>query len=208
MSFLRLAGQYIILIVCLVWASMALALAQEEAPSFDYYILALSWSPAYCATVETERSSQQCSSSTTYGFIVHGLWPQYEAGGYPEKCGRRERVPESVITQTLPVMPDKGLIIYQWRKHGACTRLSPETYFSQISRLFNGLSLKGFDPQEPLSPRQARSLFLQANPDIPPEAVRLSCKKGTFSELRVCLSQDSFTPRACPADLPEGCSFR
>ena len=53
------------------------------AGQFDYYLLSLSWSPTYCLTHGTDRD--QCGSKG-YGFVLHGLWPQYSGGGYPENC--------------------------------------------------------------------------------------------------------------------------
>ena len=49
--------------------------------SFDYYVLALSWSPGFCAT---HSRSLQCGGDD--GFVLHGLWPQYLNGGYPSDC--------------------------------------------------------------------------------------------------------------------------
>src|SRR5262245_21113480 len=43
---------------------------------FDYYLLSISWSPAFCAT-HADRV-QQCGIDTHFGFVIHGLWPQYD----------------------------------------------------------------------------------------------------------------------------------
>ncbi len=55
-----------------------------QAGQFDYYLLSLSWAPTYCLTHADDGA--ECSSKG-YGFVLHGLWPQYDAGGYPENCG-------------------------------------------------------------------------------------------------------------------------
>ena len=64
--------------------------------AFDYWILALSWSPEYCASPAARPGSRQCAQPRE--FIVHGLWPQYERG-WPEDCRTRQRpfVPQSLI---------------------------------------------------------------------------------------------------------------
>ncbi len=72
--------------------------AQERQPDragqFDFYVLSLSWSPTFCDTQRGGRNAQQCGGNKDFGFIVHGLWPQYEQG-YPEFCkvGEPGRVP-------------------------------------------------------------------------------------------------------------------
>ena len=53
------------------------------AGAFDFYVLALSWSPTYCAT-DARPDPEQCDKAGQ-GFVVHGLWPQYEQG-YPVYC--------------------------------------------------------------------------------------------------------------------------
>ena len=56
---------------------------QNTPGQFDFYVLALSWSPSYCEEAR-ERApdrvpDQQCGGRPFY-FVVHGLWPQYEHG--------------------------------------------------------------------------------------------------------------------------------
>src|SRR5665647_1356702 len=78
------------------------------AGKFDYYTLVMSWSPTHCSNAEVGRDEQQCSrfDGLRYGFVLHGLWPQYEKG-YPEACrtARRPFVPQPVINDMLDIMP-------------------------------------------------------------------------------------------------------
>ena len=58
---------------------------QNEPGKFDFYVLALSWSPSFCEQAgERKRAQQQCGERP-FSFVVHGLWPQYEKG-FPEFC--------------------------------------------------------------------------------------------------------------------------
>src|SRR5262245_819748 len=56
-----------------------------QAGVFDYYLLALSWSPTYCAERRGTAYDQQCDvrQGRPYAFVLHGLWPQNERG-WPE----------------------------------------------------------------------------------------------------------------------------
>src|SRR5262245_40576168 len=51
-----------------------------QAGVFDYYLLALSWSPTYCAGLDDGRYDPQCHGRERrpYAFVLHGLWPQFE----------------------------------------------------------------------------------------------------------------------------------
>ncbi|MGB8670380.1 MAG: ribonuclease T, partial [Pseudolabrys sp.] len=52
---------------------------QSEPGQFDYYILALSWSPSYCEARQDRarnRSSDRQCDGRPFSFVVHGLWPQ------------------------------------------------------------------------------------------------------------------------------------
>lgn len=59
--------------------------ADDVAGEFDFYVLALSWSPSYCASEGPRANKQQCGTNRPFGFLVHGLWPQNE-WGYPANC--------------------------------------------------------------------------------------------------------------------------
>src|SRR6188768_4245397 len=58
---------------------------QNEPGKFDFYVLALSWSPSYCEQAGDRKSAQQQCGARPFSFVVHGLWPQYERG-FPEFC--------------------------------------------------------------------------------------------------------------------------
>ena len=52
----------------------------ETSGEFDYYVLALSWSPNWCAIEGDARNSPQCDEGEDHGWILHGLWPQFHRG--------------------------------------------------------------------------------------------------------------------------------
>ncbi|MFX5574808.1 hypothetical protein ABTD77_20430, partial [Acinetobacter baumannii] len=74
-----------------------------------------------------------------FGFVVHGLWPQYQNGGWPENCST-ERVSEQMIGRMLDIMPSRQLVIHEWRKHGTCSGQSADDYFGTIRKSFTGLA--------------------------------------------------------------------
>ena len=122
------------LVWVLVWLAAAARAEGERAGDFDYYVLALSWTPSWCALEGDARGSAQCDAGQGYGFTLHGLWPQYDEG-WPSFCPTAERAPSRAMTGAMTdIMGSSGLAWHQWRKHGTCTGLSAEDYF-RLSRL-------------------------------------------------------------------------
>ncbi|MGR3711266.1 MAG: ribonuclease T2 family protein, partial [Alterinioella nitratireducens] len=68
------------LIMALMLIAGAARAEGERAGAFDYYVLALSWTPTWCAIEGDGRGSPQCDPGQGFGFTLHGLWPQYEEG--------------------------------------------------------------------------------------------------------------------------------
>ncbi|MBO0128124.1 MULTISPECIES: ribonuclease [Rhizobium/Agrobacterium group] len=176
---------------------------------FDFYVLSLSWSPAFCASSEGSGNRQQCGSDRRYGFVVHGLWPQNE-NGYPEFCQSREpdRVPDAIGRTMFDIMPSMGLIGHQWRKHGSCSGLSQKDYFSATRAAFEAVKL----PETIASGARATTLsadaietaFTDANPGLSKRGISISCDGKRLEEVRICLNRD-LTFRDCPELDRRGC---
>ena len=78
-----------------------LARAEGEAPGdFDYYVLSLSWSPNWCALEGDARGSPQCARGAGFGWVLHGLWPQYDRG-WPSYCRTARRDPTRAQTAAM-----------------------------------------------------------------------------------------------------------
>ncbi|MFN0217922.1 MAG: ribonuclease T2 family protein [Hyphomicrobium sp.] len=177
---------------------------RNVAGEFDYYVLSLSWSPTYCSEA-SERDDTQCNrrDGRRFAFVLHGLWPQYEKG-WPEACRtpRRPFVPESVIDNMLDVMPSRGLVIHEYRKHGVCSGLDAQAYFSASRRLFSSVQIPPAyrNPFETVTstPRDLVIAFARANPNIEPNSIAVVCdgKAGRLKEVRICFTKDGQS-RAC-----------
>lgn len=169
------------------------------AGKFDYYTLVMSWSPTHCVTAEEGRDDQQCGrfDGLRYGFVLHGLWPQYERG-YPEACpiGKRPFVPPQVINGMLDIMPSRGLVIHEFKLHGTCSGLDPEKYYELSRRLFTGVRIPDrfknpFETQF-LSPRDVEIEFMRANPWLRPDMIAITCggPGNRLRDVRICIGRD------------------
>jgi len=195
----------------LVLAALALC-APGRAEAFDYYVLALSWSPTYCATPEAEDDHAQCAPGRRFAFVVHGLWPQYERG-WPDNCPTRERwVADRQIEEMLPIMPSKRLIIHQWRKHGTCSGLSQRDYFAMTRSLFGRVKIPAryISPAGDVvvTPGELMQDFLRSNDWLEPSMMALDCgnrrDRGRLEEIRICFSR-SGDAIACGANEHRQC---
>ncbi len=181
----------------------------ERAGVFDYYVMALSWSPSFCALEGTARGDPQCAGAGR-GFVLHGLWPQFEAG-WPSYCPSGTRNPSRAETAAMAdIMGSGGLAWYQWKKHGRCSGLAPEDYFAAARRAFAGITLPPAlaalraDVRLPASVVEAA--FLEVNPGLEAAMITITCKAGMIQEARICLTRD-LTPRACAADVARDCTL-
>ena len=117
--------------------------------AFDFYVLALSWSPDYCAT-SGSSDPQQCSIGKKLGFVLHGLWPQYNVG-YPSDCSKVQ-MPADVKAKFATLYPSATLMDHEWTKHGTCTGLAPEAYLTLSQQIKNSVIIPTAyrAPQQPL----------------------------------------------------------
>lgn len=177
------------------------------AGEFDYYLMSLSWSPEFCAGPNGARDDQQCGGQRRFGFVVHGLWPQYESG-FPQACGPSSPVPQSLITAMLPLMPSPHLIQHEWDNHGTCSGLDVNAYFQQIQKAFASIRIpdrfKSPAQQIEIAPADITAAFVQSNPGFPPGGFRVQCSGQYLSEVRACLTKE-LKGRACSADVRDTC---
>ncbi|WP_300033512.1 ribonuclease T2 [uncultured Roseobacter sp.] len=196
----------------LIWFLMTFPLAapaQDRAGVFDYYVMALSWSPNWCIREGDARGSPQCESSADHGWILHGLWPQYEAG-YPEYCNTPERQPSRRMTgEMADIMGTSGLAWHQWKKHGTCTGLSAADYYAlsreAYARVVRPPVFRKLDKAVRLPASVVEEAFLRDNPQFETDMITITCKQGQIQEARICLTRD-LEPRRCGRDVQRDCT--
>lgn len=193
------------------------ATAADRAGDFDYYVLALSWSPSWCAADPGRAGgAAQCDPRRRLGFMVHGLWPQHERG-WPEHCATDRRGPTRAETAAMAdIMGSAGLAFAQWRKHGRCTGLDGAAYLRLTREAFARVRIpEVLTPQAlgrggrtlDVSPTAVEAAFLRDNPGLSADGVTVLCGEGRLREVRLCLTRD-LEPRACGRDVDRDCRTR
>ncbi|MEP7455046.1 ribonuclease T2 [Phyllobacterium sp. SB3] len=179
---------------------------------FDYYVLSLSWSPSYCAAEGARANRQQCDTGRPYGFLVHGLWPQYEQG-YPQDCDTSQprNVPFAQAKQLSDIMPSTGLVTYQWRKHGSCSGLTQRDYFATMrqaaKRVLIPSAYRQPNQRGPVNPQVLEQAFTAANPGMQKDGIAVTCDRDYLREVRICLTKD-LNFRSCPEVDRSSCRSR
>ncbi len=180
--------------------------------AFDFYVLALSWSPGFCAVSQGGRERDQCAPGAGLGFVVHGLWPQNERG-YPTDCGPAGRVPSrAAVDSVRGLFPDEGLARYQWRKHGTCSGLSPTDYFAAVRTAREKVAIpppfQRPDRPQSWSPIDLERAFVAANPGLRADMMGVVCRRSALTEVRICMDRDLKGFRTCPEVDRGACRVR
>jgi ribonuclease T2 len=198
---------FLMALAAFCWTGAARA-EGERAGDFDYYVLSLSWSSAWCALEGDARNDPQCDPGRGLTFVLHGLWPQYE-DGWPSFCRTVERDPTRAETAAMAdIMGGAGLAFYQWKKHGRCSGLSPVDYYRTVRVAYQRVKIP--DLFQDVSKRLGvpasviEAAFLEANPGLSRDQITITCKDGRIEEARICLTPD-LDFRRCGDDVIRDC---
>ena len=171
------------------------------AQAFDYYVLALSWTPGFCDSGGADKQPHECAPGSGTGFVVHGLWPNNASEANPEDCGGGY-VPAAALRLTDGVYPDQGLARYEYRKHGSCSGLDPQAYFAAVKTLRDAIFipdlLKSPHGRQQLSPAALTQAFIAANANLAADDMAITCRNGELIDVRLCVAKSLTAFAQCP----------
>lgn len=192
-------------------ALAALPAAADEAGDFDYFVMALSWSPTWCVLEGDADASDQCHPRHDHGWVLHGLWPQYE-DGWPQYCAVPASLdPSRRQSQNMEdIMGSGGLAWYQWKKHGRCSGLTGTDYYALSRKAYGSVErpevLRKLEKPITVPASVIEEAWLQANPDMTADEITITCTDGMIAEARICLTRD-LELRACGRDVARDCTL-
>ncbi len=197
----------------LLFAVVALAQdRRQNAPGqFDFYVLALSWSPSFCEASHErapERAPDPQCGGRPFSFVVHGLWPQYEQG-FPGFCQvPAPRLDRTIVSSMLDLMPSPRLIFHEWDRHGTCSGLSQAAYFEAVRKARAVIKIPAefieLDKPVMVKPGDVADAFVKANAGLSRADIAVACDSKRLSEVRVCLNKD-FSFHDCPEVTRRAC---
>ena len=193
-----------VLLLALLLSGDRISAAKKKplaAAKFDYFLLALTWAPDFCASPSGVKDVRECGTGRKVGFVVHGLWPEENTGRGPESCGATSPVAQSIVQLMLAYIPTESLIQHEWASHGSCSGLSQADFFAAIRRARDSVviptAFRAPSASETLSPASIEEQFGAANPSFPRGSFRAICGVGkSLSGVRICFSKD-LAPQAC-----------
>ncbi|WP_043758102.1 ribonuclease T2 family protein [Aeromonas taiwanensis] len=189
----------VLLAGALLWVSAVEG--KGRAGEFDYYAVALSWSPEHCAIKPADR--EQCSRQL--GFVLHGLWPQYQRG-YPSDC-TSERLDPAMEQRFAGLYPSRFLYRHEWEKHGTCSGLSQADFHQLASDLRQKVRIPQAyrSPAEPLrkSAFQLKADLADANHWLAPDSITVACADGGrfLREIYVCIDKEGNNTVPCSDEM-------
>jgi ribonuclease T2 len=188
---------------------------QNEPGQFDFYVLALSWSPSFCEASQ-ERNEERASNRAAdpqcggrpFSFVVHGLWPQYERG-FPAFCQvPAPRLYRGIVDSMLDLMPSPRLVFHEWDRHGTCSGLSANAFFETVRKARAVVKIPPnyleLDKPTMVTPDEVAEAFVKANTGLSRAAFAITCDRKRIEEVWVCLGKDlSF--HNCPEVARRAC---
>lgn len=157
------------------------------------YTLAISWSPQFCRGGNAaKREPLRCGGRLgSFGFTLHGLWPDGAGKNWPQYCRQASLLPAAVIRQNICVTPSPDLIQHEWAKHGTCTGRDPAPYFARSRAMYQAVhypDMNSLSRRDDLTVDRFINAFVSENPAIPVKSVRVTTTRdGWLDELWLCL---------------------
>jgi len=168
-----------------------------EPGKFDFYLMNLAWSPEFC---RIDGVSPQCQAELAghRGFTMHGLWAQNNDGSYPVFCS--EDPGPATPAHNLDITPDLALLAHEWAKHGTCSAVGPQRFFTLERQALHALKIprvfQRVDQETSMTPAAILTVFQTANPAFPPGSILLSCADNHLTAVEACFSKD-LKPTVC-----------
>eukprot|EP01024_Parvocaulis_polyphysoides_P046876 TRINITY_DN44394_c0_g1_i1.p1 TRINITY_DN44394_c0_g1~~TRINITY_DN44394_c0_g1_i1.p1 ORF type:complete len:227 (-),score=15.72 TRINITY_DN44394_c0_g1_i1:877-1557(-) len=171
-----------------------------EDDSFDYYYFVRLWLGNDC-------SNDACVNVHVNDFTIHGLWPNYADGKWPQWChvgtnGFQEHYIDDLLGELEKWWPsyvnspnaDEKFWAHEWNKHGTCAlpefHYSERDFFTTILNLHheynisNALEYNNIYPSEDI--RFSTDVFEQSLNSYFGKRMYVSCWRGGLSEVWMC----------------------
>jgi ribonuclease T2 len=162
------------------------------------HMLALTWSPQWCHGRTGARSAIQCRDNS-FGFVLHGLWPNGAGKRHPRYCAAAPPISLATVRRHLCMTPSPELLQHEWAAHGTCGWSTPDAYFQKAEELWQGVRRPSlaFAAGRTVAVGDIREAFVAANPQLRREGLYVKVGKGNWLEdVRICYDL-RFRPAAC-----------
>lgn len=167
----------------------------NRAVPYDYLTLALQWPSGVCI------GRKDGCIKTNDTFLIHGLWPTYKNGSWPDNCcyqrqfdDKNVRDVESRLKEVWKTLfttgSDKSFWTHEWKKHGTCASFfdpfkGQSNYFVETLRLYDQADIRKWlsdknikaQPIESNSGSYSQSQYHSAIESHTGKKIRLECRR-------------------------------
>ncbi|GLI59989.1 hypothetical protein VaNZ11_002048, partial [Volvox africanus] len=174
---------------------------RDEARGFDNFMFVRQWPGSFCS-----KHACPLISNRGFHFTVHGLWPNYKDGTWPQFCDKDYAFDEDQISDLLNELRSEWPTVYdsyeefwdhEWSKHGTCALdvfPTEHSYFENIlelHRLYDLAAVLGRAGIVPSTETVYRTKDV-ANAIYNAYGVRplVHCYEGELSEIWLCLDKE------------------
>ncbi|CAI5450847.1 unnamed protein product [Caenorhabditis angaria] len=204
--------------------SFPILTSANDGGPFDYLMFTTIYPTAVCRADDDSVPDSCEIPKGTPQWTIHGLWPNYENGSYPQFCpGTPSRFDENLIKPIEPkllavwpnLFPHKSIQSFwkhEYEKHGTCAQ-SDERYKNELLYFSNSIkayetfniasALSSIGPSDKLiTKEQLHNALLEVTNG---KSYQIHClrdkktKQYLLGDIRLCLNKD-LTIRDCPDD--------
>jgi ribonuclease T2 len=163
------------------------------------YLLSLSWAPEYCRSHGHDEDAAMECKSNSFGFIVHGLWPNGAGQLHPRFCRPAAPLDVATLKANLCMTPSSHLLQHEWAAHGTCAWPDPTAYFARERALRATVNAPRLapGPDGEMTAGEVRDAFLALNRRLTRAELDIHVGPGSrLQEVRVCYNV-RFVPSPC-----------
>ena len=163
------------------------------------HLLALFWSPEACRAGIPESDRKIQCETNSFGFTVHGLWPNGPDKVHPRYCRPSPSLSVATVKANLCMTPSPWLLQHEWQAHGTCGWDTPEAYFAKERAVRSALNVPDLKPSADgtMTAGQVRAAFLKRNRGMTADGLNVRVNKDNrLTEVWVCMDLN-FKLAAC-----------
>ncbi|GMT09636.1 hypothetical protein PFISCL1PPCAC_933 [Pristionchus fissidentatus] len=188
---------------------------------FDYLMFTMIYPTATCMADDDQAPGSCEIPAGTAQWTIHGLWPNYADGSYPQFCDHQkfdkdqvQQLHDQMRTKwpnLFPKTAEDSLWSHEWEKHGTCSKSdalldTQFKYFNMSLFMLDHIDLRTRMEQKGISPRAApyeRDVLQKTLDEIMGHHVQMYClmdkktHESLLADIRVCVDRE-LKPIDCP----------
>ena len=179
---------------------------KEESIQYDSYIFSIIWPPSSCYSNNLDNefcfNTTKTLNKNDY-FTIHGLWPTYKSGKYPEICNKNEEIKinfeeddyKKTLSSYWPELHSSEINLWnqEYNKQGYCyiqkigknPKKDYKLYFDKAMEIHDeyGLLMEEILPNLPkglynISKTKFKKILLESSQHLDPSTYSLICVKN------------------------------